>query len=81
MRMLLIGWLIVAVGTVDAQDVVLTEVMFDPAGSDLTDEFVEIQYGGSLEVDLIGWAIGDGTDRDAIGVLGGGTLIGPGHRP
>ncbi len=46
--------------------VILTEVMFDPAGSESTDEFVEIYNAGAVPVDLSGWRLGDGTSTDAI---------------
>ena len=39
-------------------DIVLTEVMFDPSGSEHYDEFVELYNTGPDTVDLEGWTVG-----------------------
>ena len=57
--------------------VVLTEVMFDPAGSEHTDEFVEIFNASAHPVDLKGWTVGDGADADGIVDAGEGTILEP----
>ena len=58
--------------------IVLSEVMFDPAGSEFYDEFVEVFNTSETEsVDLMGWTIGDGSEDDAIVSNGGGTVLGP----
>lgn len=47
--------------------IVLSEVMYDPIGSEHTDEFVELfNLNDTDSVDLTGWSIGDGTDEDRI---------------
>ena len=46
--------------------VVLSEVMFDPAGSEFYDEFVEVQNVGDQAVDLTGWRVGDGEETHII---------------
>ena len=60
--------------------IVLNEVMFDPAGSDQTDEFIEIVNVDSLfSIDLTGWRIGDeGGDEELIDA-GMGMILAPGH--
>ena len=39
---------------------VISEVMFDPEGSEFYDEFIELQNIGDIAVDLDGWRVGDG---------------------
>ncbi|MDE2887866.1 MAG: lamin tail domain-containing protein [Gemmatimonadota bacterium] len=46
--------------------VVISEVMFDPSGSEFYDEFIEIQNTGSEPVDLAGWLAGDGDEADEL---------------
>lgn len=55
--------------------VILTEVMFDPAGPEASDEFVEIYNPGSEPVDLSGWQIGDGAGFDFLAETPGSGLI------
>ena len=58
--------------------IVLSEVMFDPAGSEFYDEFVEVFNTSETEsVDLAGWTIGDGSEDDAMVSAGEGTVLGP----
>ena len=64
-------------GPVDGQ-VVVSEVMFDPSGSELYDEFIEIQNVGDKAVDLSGWRVGDGEDIDEILPRDGGRVLRPG---
>jgi hypothetical protein len=72
-------FLIVFFKTAAAQ-VVLTEVMFNPAGSDSHDEFVEIvNLSASQNVDLSGWQISDGSGIDAVVAYQHGTLLQPGQ--
>ncbi|MCK5732930.1 MAG: lamin tail domain-containing protein, partial [Candidatus Latescibacteria bacterium] len=53
--------------------VVLSEVMFDPSGSEYYDEDVELFNTSETEsVDLTGWAIGDDADSDKIVEADGG---------
>ena len=60
--------------------VVLTEVMFDPAGSEYTDEFVEIyNLSKSDSVSLVGWRLTDGSGDDAVIGTGKGLFILPGQ--
>ena len=46
--------------------VVISEVMFDPSGSEFYDEFIEVQNLGPDPVDLSGWRVGDGEETDEI---------------
>lgn len=63
-----------------AAQVILSEVMFDPAGPEKSDEFVEIYNAGALPVDLNGWEIGDSSAFDnLIGVGEGGMMLQPGQ--
>ncbi len=63
-----------AFGTGEAQ-VILSEVMFDPSGSEFYDEFIEIQNLGEQPVDLKGWRLGDGEETDEIVPREGATLL------
>lgn len=58
--------------------VILTEIMYDPAGNDNWDEFIEI-YNTSLtdSVDLTGWQISDSTSSDEIVAVGSGLILKP----
>ena len=60
--------------------VILNEVMFDPDGSDYTDEFVEIlNLGETDSVDLTGWHFGDSSGDDQILDAGRGLILRPGQ--
>lgn len=58
--------------------VVISEVMFDPSGSEFYDEYIEIQNTGDGPVDLAGWKAGDGDEADELVFGGGGSLLQPG---
>ena len=58
--------------------VVISEVMFDPSGSEFYDEYIEIQNTGDGPVDLAGWKAGDGDEADELVFEGGGSLLQPG---
>lgn len=60
--------------------VVLTEVLANPSGSEHHEEFVEVSNVGADSVDLAGWRIGDGDELDAIVDAGWGTILAPGRR-
>jgi hypothetical protein len=66
-----------------ADSVTLTEIMFDPSGSENTDEFIEIHnFGRVTAVDLTDWLITDnagGNDSDRIVDAGEGLLLFPGQ--
>ncbi len=66
-----------------ADSVTLTEIMFDPSGSENTDEFIEIHnFGRATTVDLTDWLITDnagGNDSDRIVDAGEGFLLFPGQ--
>ncbi len=60
--------------------VLLSEVMFDPSGPELSDEFVEIVFHASGGIaDLEGWTLGDGESEDRITGTGRGTLLAAGQ--
>ena len=58
--------------------VVISEVMFDPSGSEFYDEFIEIQNLGEEPVDLEGWRVGDEAETDEIVARGKPALLGAG---
>lgn len=67
-------------GTVGNSAIVLTEIMYDPIGSEYYDEFVEIfNLSATDSIDLSGWQIGDGEGFDSITDTGSGTKIAPGQ--
>lgn len=57
--------------------VILTEVMYDPAGSEFYDEFVEIYNLSSSAVDLTNWQMGDSVEQDLLTDAGDGLLLQP----
>ncbi len=60
--------------------IVLNEIMFDPAGPESSDEFVEILNLSDTEpVNLFGWRIGDGTGEDLLQSTSGGLILQPGQ--
>jgi hypothetical protein len=44
--------------------VILTEIMFNPAGNENNDEFIEIYNSSDSSVDLTGWAMADNAETD-----------------
>lgn len=67
-------------GTDGHSPVVLTEIMYDPIGSEYYTEFVEIvNLSGTDTIDLSGWQIGDGAGFDQITDAGAGLKIAPGQ--
>jgi hypothetical protein len=60
--------------------VVLNEVMYDPAGPEHHDEFVELKnLSIDAAVDLRGWSVGDGEELDSLVDVGDGLTLGPGQ--
>jgi hypothetical protein len=60
--------------------IVLSEVMFDPDGSEQTDEFIEIWNSSNTDsYDLAGWQIGDGSGEDVLADAGKGMILSPGQ--
>lgn len=57
--------------------VVLSEIMYDPAGDEATDEFVELYNNSALPVQLQGWTISDGATEDTLADAGQGLLAAP----
>ncbi len=60
-------------------EIVLSEIMFNPAGSEYSDEFVEIFNRGNVSICLEGWRIGDGISDDCIAVVDSGFWLEPGQ--
>lgn len=63
---------------VNAQ-IVLSEIMFDPLGSESHEEFVEIVNLSDHDVDVSGWQISDGTRSDFILPHQNGSILAPGQ--
>ncbi len=60
-------------------NITLSEVMFDPTGSEFYDEFVEIYNLSQTDsINLTGWQIGDSTSFDEIVDAGEGLTLPPG---
>ncbi|HEX9974153.1 MAG TPA: lamin tail domain-containing protein, partial [bacterium] len=60
--------------------ILLSEVMFDPASSEYYDEFIEIYNISRTEtIDLAGWQISDSSDADFIISHNRGTQLNPGQ--
>ena len=73
-------WLLIFHPVSVSPQIILTEIMFDPAGSEHTDEFVEIYNLSKTEaVDLTGWRLADGSDDDGIVDAGNGLMLQPGQ--
>lgn len=65
--------------TRSAAGMTLSEIMFNPAGDENADEFIELYNDGSTSVDLYGWRVSDGTGTDTIIALEQGLLVHPGQ--
>jgi hypothetical protein len=62
------------------RDVILNEIMFDPAGSEYYDEFIEIYNRSDCDsVDLDGWSISDSAGTDLLVSREETTLLLPGQ--
>lgn len=60
--------------------IILTEIMFDPAGSERSDEFIELFNGSESAIDLSEWEVGDSSAFDEIiAVDGQGSVLNPGQ--
>ncbi|NOY77350.1 MAG: hypothetical protein GXO76_05715 [Calditrichaeota bacterium] len=83
MRILLIGVVFLFLsGTAETvfSQVRLSEIMFDPAGSEYYDEFIEIQNRSLRDtISLSGWRVGDEKSLDLIKDAGGGLKLAPGQ--
>jgi len=55
--------------------VVLSEIMYDAAGNENYDEFIEVYNLGPWVVDMAGWRVSDGTSEDTIISFDEGTLL------
>ncbi len=66
--------------TAVSPQVVLNEVMYDPAGPEHHDEFVELKnLNEYTSVDLHGWSVGDDEELDSLVDVGDGLTLGPGQ--
>lgn len=67
------------VPTRPCQSIIITEVLYDPAGSDSGREFVEILNNGVENVDLSGWHLSDLRGSNALAANGGSMVLSPGE--
>ena len=58
--------------------VIITEIMYDPAGAEQSTEWVEIYNRGTSTVDLSGWRLDD-EDKQDWGSIESGTELAPGQ--
>ena len=84
LRCLLVSFLLSAVPVLAQTDsITISEVMFDPSGSEATDEYVELyNFSTTQTYDLSAWLLSDnagGNDSDKIVNAGEGTLLYPGQ--
>lgn len=70
--------IILAFARAAISQIILSEVMFDPLGSEYYNEFVEIYNSSATDtIDLAGWQFSDSTDADLITAYEHGTRLGP----
>jgi hypothetical protein len=67
--------LILSAAAADQYDIVINELMYNPASDDPDDEFLELFNRGATPVDLSGWEFTDGFDF----VFPGGVVLGAGE--
>jgi|CXWL01.1.fsa_nt_gi hypothetical protein len=60
-------------------NIVITEIMYNPAGTDDGKEFVEIFNAGTTSVNIAGWSLKDIEGDPATGTIPAGTLMLPGE--
>ncbi len=58
-------------------DVIISEIMYNPSGSDSNKEWVEIFNNGPTSVNLGGWVFEDIQDMNAATAIPSGTMLGP----
>lgn len=68
---------IIVPAAVIAQNIIISEVMFNPDGNENAREFVELYNAGGSAVSLEGWMIGDGEDSDMLVPADGITWLVP----
>ncbi|RMF58253.1 MAG: lamin tail domain-containing protein, partial [Calditrichaeota bacterium] len=73
------GWLFCC-GTDGLAQVVLSEIMYNPLGSESHDEFIEVVNLSETEpVDLTGWRVTDGEGVDTLKAVAAGLVLQPGQ--
>lgn len=60
-------------------NIVISEIMYDPAGNDEGKEFIELYNAGAVPVALAGWRLKDIEGDPATGAIPDGTTIAPGE--
>ncbi|KPK89422.1 hypothetical protein AMJ80_09800 [bacterium SM23_31] len=78
MYIFLFSFILLHIHDLNAQ-IIINEVMFNPAGNENHNEFVELYNAGSSAVDLSGWLISDSSGSDIIIDAGSGTILQPGQ--
>lgn len=49
--------------TINYKDIIINEIMPNPAGSDLTEEFIELKNTGANQIDLAGYQLSDNSKK------------------
>ncbi len=71
-------WLFLLLSHPSKSQIILSEVMFDPLGSEYYNEFIEIYNINATDtIDLADWQISDSMDTDFIIAYGRGTRLNP----
>ncbi len=58
---------------------VISEIYYDPEGSDATHEWIEVHNDGSESVDLAGWRLFENSVNHTLSAVVGGSVIAPGQ--
>ena len=62
----------------EAGSVIITEIMYDPAGAEQSTEWIEIINRGTTTADMSGWRLDD-EDKQNWGAIPNGSLLAPGE--
>lgn len=74
------GILFLLLGRVAFADVTISEIMYDPDGSDTNREWVEIYNDGGSSVDMTGWKFVEADTNHGLTGYSGGMTLGAGER-
>lgn len=75
LKVALVGFVCVIVPFISHAQVVISEIMYDPTGSDDGREWVEIQNVGASDIDVLGWKFNESNTDHGLVLKQGGTII------